>query len=61
MNERPEVHPIDTTNHVSDREAGGLLLAFLTVVLLVLAVATIPLGPAAEERTDGTVTTVPRR
>ena len=29
MTERPEGHPGDPTNHVSDREAGGLLLAFL--------------------------------
>lgn len=60
MNEQPEVHPGDPTNHVSDREAGGLLLAFLAAVVLVLAVATIPLNPATEERTDR-VATVPRR
>ncbi|MGW4931009.1 hypothetical protein ACWEOH_17885 [Agromyces sp. NPDC004153] len=30
---------------ISDREAGGLLLAFLGAVILVLAVATMPLAP----------------
>jgi hypothetical protein len=40
MNERTESHPVDFAEELSDRAAGGLLLAFLTTVLVVLAVGT---------------------
>lgn len=38
MNERTESHPVSLADQLSDRAAGGLVLAFLTSVIVVLAV-----------------------
>lgn len=40
INERTESHPARLADELSDRAAGGLLLAFLTTVIVVLAVGT---------------------
>jgi hypothetical protein len=48
-------HP--STDMVSNREAGQLLLAFLTAVILVLAAATIPMGSPLPESAGGAVVT----
>jgi hypothetical protein len=42
-------HPVP--DHLTDRQAGGLLLAFMAVVIMVLAVATMPL-PTERTTTD---------
>jgi hypothetical protein len=57
MIEQAEVQPRDSADFISDREAGQLLLAFLTAVILVLAAATVPIGPTLPESADGTVVT----
>lgn len=55
MIEQAEGQPRESANLVSDREAGQLLLAFLAAVILVLAAATVPIGPTLPESADGTV------
>ena len=49
LNKSAEDHHVP--DRLSDREAGGLLLAFLTVVILVIALATI-LFPTERASTD---------
>lgn len=58
MSDHAEGHPHDPVNLVSDREAGQLLLAFLTAVILVLAAATLPMDATLPETAgDGMVVT----
>jgi hypothetical protein len=57
MVEQAEGRPSHSTDLVSNREAGQLLLAFLAAVILVLAAATIPTSPHLPERAGGTVVT----
>lgn len=37
MSEQPESRPVRVADHLTDREAGQLLLAFLTTVVVILA------------------------
>ncbi|MDQ0892767.1 hypothetical protein [Agromyces ramosus] len=37
MSEQTEPRPVRVADHLTDREAGQLLLAFLTTVVLILA------------------------
>jgi len=57
MIEQAEGHAHHSTDLVSNREAGQLLLAFLTAVILVLAAATLPMGSTLPESAGGTVVT----
>lgn len=57
MSDHAEGHRHDPVNLVSDREAGQLLLAFLTAVILVLAAATVPMD-ATLPQTAGESTVV---
>ena len=60
MSEQGESGPVSVADHLSDRAAGGLLLAFLVAVIVVLAAGTLPLSPDAHLRTVASVVTSSR-
>lgn len=50
MNKPAEDHHV--SDRLSNRKAGGLLLAFLAAVILVAAISTIPLTPTDRSSSD---------
>ena len=55
MNERTEGQAASRADQLSDRAAGGLLLAFLATVIVILAAGTFTMSTSAPERTDDTM------
>lgn len=60
MSEQVESAPVSVADHLSDRAAGWLLLAFLTSVIVALAAGTFGMSTDADLRTEDAVATSSR-
>ncbi|WP_173924386.1 hypothetical protein [Agromyces sp. Marseille-P2726] len=57
MGASTEGHVANVADQLTDRAAAGLLLAFLTAVIVVLGVGTFPMSASGPDRADESVAT----